>query len=139
MTSLILRAASLYMQPILLIFSVFLLFAGHNEPGGGFAGGLVAAAAFALYAIAYSVDEARQLLRVAPRTLIGLGLLLAVSSALLSLFAGQPFMTGRWMEFHLPGFGEVSLGTPLLFDIGVYLDVVGVTLLIIFSLAERGE
>lgn len=139
MKSLILRSATLYMQPILLIFSVFLLVAGHNEPGGGFAGGLVAAAAFALYAIAYTVDEARRLLRVPPRTLIGLGLLLAASSALVSLFQGLPFMTGRWTEVHVPGLGTVSAGTPLLFDIGVYLVVVGVTALIIFSLAERGE
>jgi multicomponent Na+:H+ antiporter subunit B len=137
MRSLVLRTATRYMQPILLLFSVFLLLKGHNEPGGGFAGGLVAASAFALYAIAYSVDEARENLRVAPQTLIGLGLLLALGSGVVAMLLGQPFMTGQWGEVTLPGFGKVALGTPVLFDVGVYLDVVGVTLLIIFSLAEE--
>lgn len=137
MTSLILRTATLYMQPILVMFSLFLLMRGHNEPGGGFTGGLVAAAAFSLYAFAYGVPEARRRLRVDPHVLIGLGLLLAVSSAAASLLMERPFMTGAWMEVHLPGFGALHVGTPVFFDIGVYLDVIGVTILIIFSLAEE--
>ena len=77
------------------------------------------------------------LLRVDPHVLIGLGLLLAVGSALISLWQGLPFMTGIWGEIHVPGLGDIALGTPVFFDIGVYLDVVGVTLLIIFSMAEE--
>ena len=137
MNTLILQCATRYMQPILLLFSVVLLFSGHNEPGGGFCGGLVAASSFALYAIAFSPIESRRLLRVQPQTLIGCGLLLAITSASLSLFLGAPFMTGLWSTVHVPGFGAVHLGTPMFFDIGVYLDVVGVTLLIIYSLAEE--
>ena len=137
MNSLILRFATLYMQPILLLFSIFLLFRGHNDPGGGFCGGLMAASAFALYAMAFSVEEARKILRVAPQTLIGMGLLLALGSGLVSLFGGKPFMTGLWQDVHVPGMGVVHLGTPMFFDIGVYLDVLGVTLLIIFTLAEH--
>ncbi len=136
MNSVILRSATLYMQPILLLFSVFLLMGGHNEPGGGFTGGLVAASAFVLHAVAFGVPEARRLLRADPRTLIGLGLLLAAGSGLLSVFGGGAFMTGVWAELPVPGLGTVALGTPLLFDTGVYLDVIGVTLLIIFSMAE---
>ncbi len=134
MGSLILRTATRYLLPLLLLFSVFLLIRGHNEPGGGFVGGLVAAAAFALYAIAYGVATARQALPLAPGRLIGLGLLLAVGSGMFALAAGQPFLTGLWHPQPVPVLGKV--GTPLLFDLGVYLAVVGVVLLIIFSLME---
>jgi len=134
MTSLILSTATRYMLPLLLLFSIFLLLRGHNEPGGGFVGGLVAAAAFALYAIAYDVATARRTLGIDSRTLIGLGLLVALTSGVIGLVAGQPFMTGLWSEYAVPLMGKV--GTPLLFDIGVYLVVICVTLTIIFGLAE---
>jgi multicomponent Na+:H+ antiporter subunit B len=135
MTSLILSTATRYLLPLLLLFSIFLLLRGHNDPGGGFAGGLVAAAAFALYAIANGVAAARRVLSVTPGTLIGGGLLVAVSSGLLPVLLGQPFMTGLWDKRPIPVIGK--LGTPLLFDLGVYLVVIGITLLIIFSLAEE--
>lgn len=135
MKSLILSTALRYILPLMLLFSIFILLRGHSEPGGGFIGGLVAAAAFALYSFTADISEVRQALRVEPRTLIGVGLLLAVSSATLSLFFGLPFMTGLWYSEPLPVLGKV--GTPTLFDTGVYLDVVGVTLLIIFSLTEE--
>lgn len=134
MTSLILSTAARYLLPLLLLFSIFLLLRGHNEPGGGFVGGLVAAAAFSLYALAYDVATARKAMLLGPRSLVGLGLLLAVSSGLVSLTIRQPFMTGLWSSRELPVLGKV--GTPLLFDTGVYLAVLGVMLTIIFSLAE---
>lgn len=133
--SLILATAARYLFPLLLLFSVFLLMRGHNEPGGGFVGGLVAAAAFSLYAMAEGVGTARRLLGVDTRVLIGLGLLVAASSGLISLAAGQPFMTGLWSGFTVPLLGKV--GTPLMFDIGVYVVVLGVTLTIVFTLAEE--
>ncbi len=135
MPSLILSVAVRALLPLLLLFSVFLLIRGHNEPGGGFVGGLVAAAAFALYAIAEGVAKVRQTLRVEPRVLIGAGLLVALSSGLLALLQGQPFMTGRWYKQAVPVLGK--LGTPLLFDTGVYLVVVGIILTIILTLAEE--
>ncbi|MCB0169307.1 MAG: Na+/H+ antiporter subunit B [Anaerolineae bacterium] len=134
--SVILSTAIRYMLPLMLIFSIFILLRGHHEPGGGFIGGLVAAAAFALYSFTNSLTEVRQALRVEPRTLIGVGLLVAVSSASLSLFKGLPFMTGLWYSETLPVLGKI--GTPVIFDMGVYIVVVGVTLLIIFSLIEEG-
>ena len=133
--SVILSTAIRYMLPLMLIFLVFILLRGHNEPGGGFIGGLVAAAAFALYSFTSNLDEVRRALRVEPRTLIGSGLLVAVSSASLSLFFGLPFMTGLWYDEPLPVIGKV--GTPFIFDVGVYLVVIGVTLLIVFSLTEE--
>jgi multicomponent Na+:H+ antiporter subunit B len=134
MATVILTTATRYMLPLLLLFSVFLMLRGHSEPGGGFVGGLVAAASFAFYAFAYGVKEAQRALRVDPKFLIGLGLLLAVGSASLAPLFGLPFMTGLWTERSFPVFGQI--GTPVIFDIGVYLDVLGVILLIVFSLAE---
>lgn len=136
MTSLILRTTTRYMTPLLLIFSVFLFWRGHNQPGGGFAGGLVAAAPFALFSIAFGAAEARRVLHVEPHVLIGVGLLIALSSGMLSLLAGYPFLTGTWGYLSIPGFAPVDLGTPVLFDLGVYLLVIGVTLSIIFALEE---
>jgi multicomponent Na+:H+ antiporter subunit B len=137
MESIVLRTATRYLLPLLLLFSVFALLRGHNEPGGGFVGGLVAATAFALYAIAYGVADARTLLQVSPRRLIGIGLLVAAVSGLIGMVTGDPFMTARWDTREIPVVGK--LGTPLLFDVGVYLVVIGVTLTIIFALAESEE
>ena len=135
--SLILRTAARYLMPLLLLFSVFLLFRGHNKPGGGFIAGLVAAAAFSLYAIAYDVPAARALVRVEPQALLGVGLLLALASGVVSLVAGREFMTGVWGNVRLPFIGELYLGTPLFFDIGVYAVVIGVALMDVFTLAEE--
>jgi multicomponent Na+:H+ antiporter subunit B len=136
-TSLILRTATRFLMPLLLLFSLFLLVRGHHEPGGGFTGGLVAAAAFVLYGLAFGAEEARRALPVDPRSLIGAGLLVAAGSGSLALLAGRPLMTGLWWRVAVPGLGDLDLGTPLLFDVGVYLDVVGVTLAIILPLAEE--
>ncbi len=135
--SLILQTAARFLLPLLMLFSVFLLFRGHNKPGGGFIAGLVAAAAFSLYAVAYDVRAARALVRVDPQTLLGAGLLLALSSGVLSLLMGKDFMTGVWGNVRLPVIGELYLGTPLFFDTGVYLVVIGVALMDVFSLMEE--
>lgn len=135
MVSVILAVASRYLLPLMLIFSFFLLLRGHNEPGGGFVGGLVAAAAYALFFIANGIEEAEKLLKVEPLRLIAAGLLLALLSTWPSLLAGRAFMTGLWLDTNLPVIGKV--GTPLLFDTGVYLLVLGIALKIIFSLAEE--
>jgi multicomponent Na+:H+ antiporter subunit B len=133
--SLILATAVQLLLPLLLLVSLYLLFRGHNDPGGGFVGGLAAAAGFALYALASGVAAARRLLHLHPRMLIAAGLLTALGSGLAGPAAGLPFMTGLWSVVKLPVFGK--LGTPLLFDAGVYLVVVGVMTHIIFSLMEE--
>jgi multicomponent Na+:H+ antiporter subunit B len=137
MNSLILRTAARFLLTLLLLFSIFLLLRGHNEPGGGFVGGLVAAGAFALYGFAYNAAEARKALRVDTRTLIGVGLLIGFSSGALALFEGKPYLTGLWWEIELFGVARFDLSTPLLFDIGVYLVVLGVALMMMFTLAEE--
>jgi multicomponent Na+:H+ antiporter subunit B len=135
MVSIILATASRYLLPLMLIFSFFLLLRGHNEPGGGFVGGLVAAAAYALYLIANGIEEAKKLLNTEPIKLIALGLLIALSSGIISVIYGEDFMTGIWAKNEFPVIGKV--GTPLLFDLGVYFLVLGITLLIVFTLAEE--
>lgn len=135
MYSLILSTATRAIFPLMLLFSVFILIRGHNEPGGGFVGGLVAATAFVLYAMAYGVEKARHALRVDPRTLIAAGLAIACGAGLIGLAAGLPFMTGQWLPVPLPVVGKV--GTPVLFDLGVYFVVLGVVLTMVFALAEE--
>ena len=125
------RTAARLLMPLILLFSVFLLVRGHNEPGGGFVGGLVAAAAFALYAIAFGVPRARRALLVNPLTLLGTGLLIALLSGVPAVLRGQPFLTASWVP------GPVTLGTPVLFDLGVFLVVTGVVVMMFFSLAEE--
>lgn len=137
MSSLILRTATRALVPLLLLLSIFLLLRGHNEPGGGFIAGLVAAAAFVFYAIAVDVRSARALLRVDPRVVIAAGLLLAGLSGVVGFLAGLPYLTGRWSAIYLPAIGEVKVGTVLLFDGGVYLVVIGVVLLVTLTLAEE--
>ncbi len=134
MNSVILRTGTRLMLALLLLESVFLLLRGHNMPGGGFIGGLVAAAAFALYGIAYGVEAARYILRVSPQQLIGAGLLTSLTSGLFALFTADSFLAGQWLTLDLAG--GLKLGTPLLFDLGVYLVVVGITLMMIFSFEE---
>jgi multicomponent Na+:H+ antiporter subunit B len=137
MNSLILRTATRLEVSLLLLFSIFLLLRGHNEPGGGFVGGLVAASAFILYALAFDVPSARRALGFEPHVYIGVGLLIALVSGIVALLGGQPFMTGLWVDLPLPGGAYVKLGTPTFFDIGVYVTVLGVTTMIILALAEE--
>jgi multicomponent Na+:H+ antiporter subunit B len=137
MTSLILSSASRLLVPLMLVFSLFLLLRGHSEPGGGFVGGLVATAAFGLEMIARDVESARRLLRVDPRSITAFGLLVAAAAGLAGLVADEPFLTGQWVEISLPLLGKIDIGTPLLFDVGVFFVVVGVTATIILALAEE--
>jgi multicomponent Na+:H+ antiporter subunit B len=138
MKGLILATSAAYLLPLLLLFSFFLLLRGHNEPGGGFSGGLVAAAAFALLATAGGVRTARHTLRVDPRTLVGVGLATMLVAGLVApLVTGQPFLTGVWWKVDLPGSPGLDLGTALVFDVGVYLAVMGTTLTIVFALEEE--
>ena len=135
MTSSILQTAARLLMPLLLLFAVFLMLRGHNEPGGGFVGGLVVAASFVLYSIAFGVDAARRALLVRPSKLLGIGLLVALVSGLPGVAAGQPFMTAVWTTV-AAGSTVLDVGTPLVFDVGVFLAVIGVVLTIVFTLAE---
>lgn len=130
----LLSISSNLLLPLLIVFSVYLLLRGHNAPGGGFAGGVVAASAFTLYALANGVESAKKKLRYDPTMIIASGITVILGSGLLSLLIGKPFLTGMWLDFPIPVVGKI--GTPLIFDIGVYMIVTGIALSIIFSLME---
>jgi multicomponent Na+:H+ antiporter subunit B len=136
MNTLIFRTVAPFLTALMIIFSIFVLLRGHNEPGGGFIGGLLAASAFAIYGIAYGVAAVRRAMWFHPMSIAGAGLLLATVSGLVSIVAGVPFMTGIWIYPHLFGV-EIPLATVMSFDIGVYLVVVGAITSIALALEER--
>ncbi|MXQ09456.1 Na+/H+ antiporter subunit B [Alphaproteobacteria bacterium GH1-50] len=138
MNSVILRAAARLLVGLLLVFSVFMLLRGHNEPGGGFIGGLLGAVGFIVYAIACSTDEAREALRVPPEKIALFGLGVALLSGLASmLFSDDPF-TGQWLFLGATEDDKgLPLSTVLVFDIGVYLVVMGAILTLVFALEEE--
>jgi len=128
MTSIVLRVAARLLSPLLAVLAVVIMLRGHNEPGGGFIGGLVLAMALLLPAF---VEQAtpRLSLWVDPQRLIGLGWLTALVSPLIGLACGDHFFQAQWsFNFWLPVVGKLSVGTPMLFDVGVFLAVAGVTL-----------
>ncbi len=131
MNSLIFAAFSRILFSVMLVVSVYVLYRGHNEPGGGFVGGLIAAAGFATLALARGVEVARATLRFEPMTVIGFGILAALLSGLPGLWLDGSFLTHQWLVL-----GNFHLGTTLLFDIGVYLVVLGSILSLILRFYE---
>lgn len=133
--SIILRTVAKVMLPILLLISLFMVVRGHNLPGGGFIGGLVAAAAIILQIVAFGPEFACRLIPVNYLDLAAFGVAFAAVWGLLGLVAGQPYMTAFWIPEPIPGIGKV--GTPVLFDVGVYFTVIGVTTQVALVLAEE--
>ncbi|GAB4514711.1 MAG: Na+/H+ antiporter subunit B [Roseibium sp.] len=136
MRTIIFRTIAPYLSALMVLFSIFVLLRGHNEPGGGFIGGLIAASALAIFGIACGVASVRRAMVFHPMGVAGFGLFIAALAGILSLFKDQAFMTSQWLIFHLFGV-EVALSTPLVFDIGVYLVVVGAIGSIALALEER--
>ncbi len=139
MKTIILQIALPYIRFILIFFSIITLLRGHNFPGGGFIGGLMVSGAFIFQALAWDVANSRQTLKISPILLIGIGLLTALISALPGVITGKPFLTGTWVKLSFFGDFTLKLGTPLLFDLGVYLTVCGVVLLFIYTLMEEWQ
>lgn len=133
--STILRTATNYLLPLIIMFSIFVLLRGHYLSGGGFVGGLIASIAFVLHSYAYSPKDTLSLFRFSPLRLIPIGLSLSILSALLPILLGFPVMTGVWFAEDVVVIG--SVGSALFFDIGVYFVVIGVVLTILFTIAEN--
>lgn len=112
----------------ILLFGVYLLFAGHNGPGGGFVGGLACGAAFVLRYLAGGPTELRRSVPVDPGALVGLGVVTAALTGLGSLLAGGAFLQSASLELDLPVLGHLKLVSALAFDVGVFLVVVGLVL-----------
>ena len=138
MNSVILRAGTRYLAGLLLIFSLYMLLRGHNEPGGGFIGGLIGATGFVLFAIACGTADAREALRVRPQGIAMVGLGIALLAGLGAAIFGDPLFTGQWLFL---GATETDKGLPLstvlVFDIGVYMVVFGSILTLVFAMEEE--
>lgn len=138
MNSNILQIAARYLKPIFIVFSIYILLRGHNAPGGGFIGGLLAISGIIFYAFAYGVDKARSSLYLKPKSFLILGISISLISAIFGFLSSQPLFTGVWHNVDL-GLMEVKLGTPLLFDLGVYFTVIGALLTVTISIMEELE
>lgn len=121
---------------VILLFSINIFFAGHYTPGGGFIGGLMTAAALVLLLIAFDKKTVANILPIDYKILVGVGLLFAVGTGAGALLFNVPFLTHAFDDVYLPLLGKTSLHTAVLFDIGVYLVVVGVTMTIIQTIGE---
>lgn len=129
------KIVSLFMR-VMVIFSVYLLLRGHNNPGGGFIGGIIASTGFIFYAIIFGTDTLQKIIKIKPQTFIGIGLFLVLIAALLPVFFSTEMLTGLWIKAKVPVLGTLHAGTPLLFDTGVYAVVIGVILTIVISIME---
>ena len=131
----ILRTSTNYLLPLLILFSVFLLMRGHYLPGGGFVGGLVASIAFVLHSFAYTPTQTLKMFSVKPFFLIPTGLMICFLSGMLPTLLGHPFMSVVWFADAVVVIG--AFGSALIFDLGVYMVVIGVVLTILFSISEQ--
>ncbi|WP_137151342.1 MnhB domain-containing protein [Devosia sp. FKR38] len=139
MNTIIFRTIAPLIVATMLVFSIYVCLRGHNEPGGGFIGGLIGASAIAVLGMATSATHARKALYFDPLSFAGFGVLLAGLTGLISIFNDNPFMTSIWLYLEL-GESTVPLSTPLVFDIGVYLVVFGTISSIALGLeSDEGE
>ena len=122
-----------------LVFSLYLLFAGHNQPGGGFVGGLVGGLAFVLRYLAGGRDALNEAVRVDPAVPLGAGIVVASVTGMVAWLFGGAFLESAFRTFDLPLLGEVKVTSPLAFDIGVYLVVVGLVLVLLRTLGAEAE
>ena len=136
MESIILRVATRLLTGLILVFSAYLLFRGHNSPGGGFSAALVAGTGFSLFAIAEGPLPVRRALRINPLALVAAGLLVSIGSGMVAVVNGDAYLTGLWWPVET-GSGKPVMGTPLLFDVGVFFVVLGVILTLVLQLEER--
>lgn len=137
MHTLILKAATRLLAGLILVFAAYLLFRGHNAPGGGFAAALVAGTGFALVAISEGPLTVRRAIHADPRRIAMWGLAIAIVSGLAGVVAGKPFLTGLWWTPSAGAWTSLAVGTPIFFDIGVFLTVLGAILTLILALEEN--
>ncbi|MEM6490093.1 MAG: MnhB domain-containing protein [Pseudomonadota bacterium] len=136
MNSVILTTVTRLMAPILFAFAVFILWRGHNDPGGGFIGGLIAVTALALVEKSRGLAYAEKTLRIEPLHIAALGLACAVTSALWGAIAKGAVLAGVWPFKTVELYLLKPLGSILLFDTGVFLVVVGGVSAMLFALEE---
>jgi multicomponent K+:H+ antiporter subunit A len=136
MNSPLLQSVARLLLPPALLYAAHLLFRGHQLPGGGFVAGLMTAAAIILEYVAAERRVADSGLPFRPETLIAAGLALAAATGAGALLLGYPFLTSTFAHTHIPILGEIEYSTVLLFDVGVFLLVAGVTVSILLAIEE---
>ncbi|GAB3048939.1 Na(+)/H(+) antiporter subunit B [Virgibacillus ainsalahensis] len=132
----ILHAVTKIVVFIILTLAVYLFLSGHNNPGGGFIGGLVLASALVLLFLAFDMETIKDAIPFDFKRVAAIGALIAVGTGFGSIFLGEPFLSMAFGYFDLPFFGETELATVTLFEVGVALVVVGVVVTIILSIGE---
>lgn len=137
MQSLILKTATRLLVGLILVFSIYLLLRGHNAPGGGFVAALVAGTGFALITISEGPAIVRKAIRFDPIRIAACGLALSILCGIAGLVSGQPFLTGLWWIEKTKNPQPLAVGTPLFFDVGVFLAVLGTILILILNLEEN--
>ena len=141
MNSLILIAGTRILVALLLVFSIYMLLRGHNEPGGGFIGGLIGATGFVVYAIACGTSSARTALRANPGVIAMIGLGIALFAGVMAVFFNDAFFTGQWLFLGAdpadPDDKGLPLSSVLIFDVGVYMVVMGSILTLVFAMEEE--
>jgi multisubunit Na+/H+ antiporter MnhB subunit len=137
--SVILDEADRWLFVVVLLVSVYITFRGHNAPGGGFIGGLIASAAFVLRYLAQrqTVDRIYDVFK--PHVILGLGLFISVATGIIPLFMGDSLLESHIWKGNIPGFGDVKIVSSTFFDIGVYLLVIGVVLSILVALGVNQD
>ncbi|MCM3634191.1 MULTISPECIES: monovalent cation/H+ antiporter subunit B [Paenibacillus] len=135
-TDVYLQTATKILVFIIMTFSIYVLFAGHNNPGGGFIGGLITASALVLLYIAFDLQTVQEVFPVDYKKLAATGVLVSVLTGVGSLVLGVPFLSQTFKYVELPFLGNTELTTAMIFDLGVYMCVVGTTMTIITSISE---
>ncbi|MFQ5803454.1 MAG: MnhB domain-containing protein [Candidatus Methylomirabilales bacterium] len=136
-TTVIAEVVTEWSFPVIFLFAVYLLLAGHNNPGGGFIAGVMTAAALTLQYVVFGMREVQRFTPSSYLGLVALGLTFALGTGLGSLFWGWGFLKSGILHLHLPIFGEVEVVSAFVFDVGVYFIVVGVTLTVISLLGKE--
>lgn len=135
-TDVYLQTATKILVFIIMTFSIYVLFAGHHNPGGGFIGGLITASALVLLYIAFDLQSVRDIIPVDFKKLAATGVLVSVLTGVVSLFLDVPFLSQTFKYVDLPFLGKTELASATIFDFGVYMAVVGTTMTIITSISE---
>ncbi|MFP4059026.1 MAG: MnhB domain-containing protein [bacterium] len=139
MNEVLLKIGSRKLLPVFIVISVIILLRGHNHPGGGFIGALVFSAGYILVAIGNGVSYACRYLIIKPWNLIPVGLLTAIVSGIPALTSGKPFLSGLWYTINFFDLIKIKLGTPLLFDVGIYITVAGMIMTVVFVIIDELE